>query len=237
MPIDGWAIFWWLIHTVVASGVAILAFLGITSTKIGERFLSHHLDRKLTAFKHEHNKEIEGLKAQLAHLDDRGKRSNEREYNALTEIWEKFVDAYLSTQNCIHAFMEFPDLNKLSDVDLRTYLGTTDLSDTQRESVIRANDKVDVFSKTVRQRQIRKAGGDIFDARMLLRKKGVFVPDNISRLVQASLDVLLSAQVEQHMEIRHGFREGKSSLRLIQNGDKMFDELGAAMKTRLLATL
>ena len=227
----------WLAQTIVASGVAILAFLGIASTKIGERFLSHRLDRKLTAFKHEHNKEIEGLKAQLAHLDDRGKRSNEREYNALTEIWEKFVDAYFSTLSCIHAFMEFPDLNKLSEDDLRTYLGSTELSDTQRESVIRAKDKIDVFAKTVRLRQIRKAGGDIFDARLLLRKKGVFVPDNISRVVKDSLDVLSNAQGEQNMEIRHRFYDGKSSSHLIQTGDKMFDELGAAIKIRLLATL
>lgn len=237
MTFDLWAIIGWLAQTVVVSGVAILAFLGITSTKIGERFLNHHLDRKLTAFQHEQNKEIESLKGRLAHLDDRGKRSNEREYNAITEIWEKFVDAYLSTLACIHAFIQHPDLNKLSEDDTQAYLSGSELSELQQQQVFKAKDRNDMYAKICRLRAINKAGNDIFDARLLLRKKGVFVPDEISNLTKNSIDQLLNAQVEQRVEFQHGFREAKGSLYLVQDGDKIFNTLEAAMKARLLATL
>ena len=45
---------------------------------------------ELTKLKSEQDRQIELLRADIGHLQDRGKLSNEREYAALTEIWEKF---------------------------------------------------------------------------------------------------------------------------------------------------
>ncbi|WP_092262116.1 hypothetical protein [Bradyrhizobium sp. Rc3b] len=49
-------------------------------------------DKKLAALKRSHDDEIDRLKDRLRHFEDRGKRSNEKEYEALSDIWEKFID-------------------------------------------------------------------------------------------------------------------------------------------------
>ena len=89
---------------------------------MGEKFLSHHLDKRIADFKHDQTKEIEELKTKLSHIEDRGKRSNEEEYKALTTVWEKFVDAFLSTQRTVHNFIQYPDFTRLSEDEIKSYL-------------------------------------------------------------------------------------------------------------------
>jgi hypothetical protein len=99
-------------------GLTILGFVGLKSTAIGERWLDHYFQRKIAAFKHEQDKGIEGLKADLAHLGDRGRRANEREFDALSGIWDAFVDAFLKTNQAVISYRSFPDLDRLLAEDL-----------------------------------------------------------------------------------------------------------------------
>ena len=112
----------WVTQGIVTVGISILSFVAITSTRMGEKFLSHHLDKRIADFKHDQTKEIEELKTKLSHIEDRGKRSNEEEYKALTTVWEKFVDAFLSTQRTVHNFIQYPDFTRLSEDEIKSYL-------------------------------------------------------------------------------------------------------------------
>jgi hypothetical protein len=144
----------WLLQTFAASGVAILGFIGLRSTALGERLFSHHLDRKITELKHSQNEAIEALRADLAHITDRGRRANEKEFDALSSIWDSFVDAFLKTNQAVVSFMSFPDLDTLSAADLTAFLETSELSSPQRQQVLSATKKVDMYSKIVGREQL-----------------------------------------------------------------------------------
>ena len=68
-----------------------LGFLVVLPSKIGEKLLAHHFEAKLAAIRHEQGIQPGKLQADLDHLKDRGIRSNEREYQAITNVWEGFV--------------------------------------------------------------------------------------------------------------------------------------------------
>jgi hypothetical protein len=169
MNIDFGSIFLWLLQTVISAGF-ILAFFGLAPAKLGERLLGHYLDQRLSSVRHEQNEKIEELKAQLAHLSDRGSRSNEREYNALTAVWDKFVEAYLSTHTCVISFIQHPDLDRLNNDEINAFLSSEDVSDRQRQAILSASDKNKAYSDVVQIRQINRALKDTFEARILLRK-------------------------------------------------------------------
>jgi hypothetical protein len=124
-----------LFQAVAGSALTILAFVGIRLTGLGERFLDHRLNRKLTQLTHDNAEKIEQLRAELAHLQDRGRRANELEFEALTAVWRSYVDAWIKTQQAILEYLSFPDLDTLSADDLATFLESTELSDAQRKQV------------------------------------------------------------------------------------------------------
>jgi hypothetical protein len=171
-----WQAFTWIGQVLASSVVAILAFIAIRSTAIGERFLSHRLERKITDLKHLHDEKIETLRSQFAHWENRGKRANELEFEAVAKIWHSFVDASQKTQQSILDYMSFPDLNKLSGEDLTAFLETSELSDQQRKQVREADDKIRMFANIMRLRKIHTAGAAIYDGRLLLRTHGIFLP-------------------------------------------------------------
>ena len=54
--------------------------------------------------------------------------------------------------------MSFPDLNNLSKSDLATFIDSTELPKPQRQQVLEASDKNDIYSKILRLRTINIAG-------------------------------------------------------------------------------
>ncbi len=211
-------------------------FILLRSTAIGERFLSHHLERKLAQYKHEHDQSIEALRADLAHSGDRSRRANEREFEALSEIWDAFVDAFLKANQAVVSYMSFPDLDALPPEDLAAFLETTELSAGQRAQVIKAARKVEMYSKIMNLRLINAAGVSIFDTRLLLRRKGIFVQPSLVAAFKTALDILGKAQVERYVHFQHG-RNGigyEDSSRLLSDGEKIFNELQSMVRDRLV---
>jgi len=98
MHIDLWHLAEFLAQSLLGAAGVGVAFLGVASTKLGEKVLNHFFDRRLAALKHGQDQKIEGLRASLSRLGDRGVRSNEREYNAIITAWESFIDAQKATQ-------------------------------------------------------------------------------------------------------------------------------------------
>jgi hypothetical protein len=227
-----------IFQTASSAVLAVLAFVGLAPTKLGERFLNYHLERKLAALKYDHDQQIEELKAKLAHLGDRGVRSNEREFNAISVIWENFVDAFVATLRAAVAFTGHPDLSKLSDEDVIHFLDSTTLSDEQKNEVTKASDKNKTFSDFVNRNYIAEAGKAIFDARSMVRKQAIFMPDDIQRSFDQTLDTLSKAQVQRSMEPFYGAHSKLGAVDfLLINSDKIFRDLLTAVRHRMLREL
>jgi hypothetical protein len=90
-------------------GGAIGALLLLPS-KLGEILFKYRFDKEIEGFKADQGAKLERLRERLNHLGDRGRRSNEMEFAAIREVWEKIVEAYVATHNCVANFIQYPDL-------------------------------------------------------------------------------------------------------------------------------
>lgn len=99
----------WLAYS-ATSAAFVLGSLRFLPSKVVERAVGHYFDRHLDKLRHAQTAEIERFRAELAHLSDRGRRSNEREYEALITTWEAFVEAFFETTTFVVGFSSKPDL-------------------------------------------------------------------------------------------------------------------------------
>jgi hypothetical protein len=218
-----------------SSAVAILAFFAVKSTAIGERFLNHHLEQKIADQKHAHDEQIEEIRAELGHLQDRGRRANELEFEASSKIWQAFVDAHMKVHQAIVDFMSFPDLDKLASEDLVAFLEGGELSPQQRKQVIGANDKIRMYSKIMRLRKINSAGAAIYEGRRLLRTSAIHINAAMADAFRNGFDMLSGAYAEQAVSFEHGAGAGsKASMALIGGeGDKLLALLEALVRATI----
>lgn len=129
----------WAWPYVASSLTGFLGLLAVLQTPFGSKIFDftfkHYFDRKISSIKHEQDKrlsdikyhydrDIENLRASLSYLSDRGKHSNEKEYQALILCWESFVAAYFSTLASVARFTRHPDLNRMDESDLDEFIAS-----------------------------------------------------------------------------------------------------------------
>jgi hypothetical protein len=215
--------------------IFVLGFIGLAPAKLGDRIFGHYLERRLAALRHDQSRQIEKLRAELALVGDRGIRSNEKEFQAITAAWEHFLDAYGATMECAIAFRRYPDFRKLSEMEVKQYLESTEITDRQREAVMTAADKNATFSRLVEINQIHAAGVAIYNARNLIGRQAIFIPDDLLALFEATMKKLSEAQIQRSMEPHYGaYSELKGVEWLVENGERERVSLLAAVRQRIL---
>lgn len=229
------AIFPWII-----SGIG--GFLGaalLLPTKLGEALIKFRSDRNLEEFKAQQARELEALRDRLNHLSDRGKRANELEFNAITAVWERFIEAYTATDVAVMSFIQIPDLNTMNGDERDKYLETTELSPSQKEQVRSASDRTDMLSKILVWRQIANAGEQIFLAHKAIRKERIFLPEDLRLEIMGMLDIVSGAYIQRKIEHQSPRRNHQleGTTKFYDRGPKGVDNLATLVRAKLIRTV
>lgn len=228
---------WDAIYPWIVSGIG--GFIGaalLLPTKLGEALIKFRSDRNLEEFKAHQARELEALRDRLNHLGDRGKRANELEFNAITAVWEKFIEAYTATDAAIMSFIQIPDLNPMKNDEKDKYLGTIELSLAQKEQVRSAADPTDMLSKVLIWRQIATAGEQIFLAHKAIRKERIFLPEDLRLEVMRMLDIVSGAYTQRKIEHQSPQRNHQlqATTKFYDQGPKGVDNLATMVRTKLI---
>lgn len=211
--------------------VGVLGTLSVAAfTKLGERFIGHIFDRRM-----------EAERARLAVLGDRGVRANELEFKAIRMAWEKFVDTYQATLQCVFQAVRHPDFSKMSDDEARQYLSTTSFSENQQRDILseHVEKRNKVFVRTVEFRDIHAAGQAIYDAHVTLRKEGIFIPEELEKSIGEALQSCSNVRAARFVEFDHGYYEAgsKEKIKFLQQHEGMFNSLKREVRERLMESI
>ncbi len=226
---------WWL-QTAIAAGAAATAFIVLLPTKLGEKYLGFHFNKKLADVKDAQNREIEKLKEQLAHFGDRGKRSNEMEFAAIKSVWESFVEAYLATTTCALAPVEYPDFSRMPDADKEAFISDSDISARDKDRLRNASDQNKEYVALINWQQIARAGREQHEARLLLRKQRIFMPKELSDQYMEAIAKLAAVYIQRKLSFQNpGSHDGFGGPipEFLGSHEKMFDELSSKSNARL----
>ena len=117
--------------------------------------------------------------------------ANEMEFSAIKLVWEKFVEAFLTTNRCIAQMIQVPDFRAMNEEEFETYLTATDFSDSQKQQLRKVPDRQKTYVDILTWRFIVEAQHENFDTRLLLRKQGIFMPSALKDEFTKALDILV----------------------------------------------
>jgi hypothetical protein len=118
-------------------------------------------------------------------------------------------------------------------------LDSTDLSEQQREDVLRAADKNSAHSGAVRWLAIAKAHNQIFEFRASLKKRSIFIPESLVSQFDGAIELCSKAEVTEAMRFRNPNSSigPDASLAFFHNREKVFSALRDLTRERLLRNL
>jgi hypothetical protein len=239
----------YLLHSVaIPVGSTLLAVGGaykLFGERLTERLFGHLLDERLQKekerhavalanLKHEQDAQIEDLRAKIAHLSDRGKHSNEREYAALSAIWEKFLDLYYSTDQCVVSAIQYPDLTRMSEAEIGEFLDTTEFDKAQKAAVLNSKDKNASFSHIVRRILISKAQSIYYEMKLFLHRQGIFIPKPIKDEFDAAAELCSAAIAHRYVEERGARLDRHDDLEFCSRGPETLETIKDHVRDRLL---
>jgi hypothetical protein len=220
----------------IAGGFSAFALAAFTS--IGDRLVRLKFDEHLEKYKSGLEAEIEQLRARLGHLSDRGARSNQLEYEALTEAWHKLAEADLATQRCVTRGFEYPDLDRMSQEETEDFFKLSDLSDPQKKFIREAAEKNAALLRVLRSRLIKETSDSIFDAQQVLRSKAIFIPKALEEAFNSVIRLCRSAWAVEKtgFDNPRGFSDAdKLRIKYFDESPRAIEELKERVRGHILA--
>ena len=221
------------IETAAFSIVSLIGVGGIAwfvKLAIGKS-LDHLLEKKLADFKHVQSQEIANLNNKLHHLEDRGVRSNEREYEAIVSAWEGFIDAYHATFSAMGGFRQRPDLKAMSDTEISEWLDTTDISQMNKEFILKSYDKNQALSGVERARELFDCQQALWNAQQIIRYKAVFIPEKIEKHFDEAMAVLRTVWSENQVNFGSpGALPLTQTIKFLEDDDKPTESVRAKLR-------
>lgn len=214
-----------------------LAGVIAVALKLPEKVIDAAVAKRAGAIKHEYDAKLEGLKDRLALLSDRGKRSNELEYQAVRAAWEAVVDAYVTTMNTIVSMTPVLDLNSMTDEDAKEALGWANLKPSEIKHIMDGRDRDRAYTRLEQGRRLDRAQAGIYDAHSAIRKQGIFIPKVLEVEFMKVLDVVQRGYAQQFMRFQHPNSPppvDTRPLNLMDDGQRVLDELKGLVRSHLL---
>ena len=228
--------FWSVIYPWIVSGIG--GFIGaalLLPTKLGEAIIKFQFDKSIEVLKANSARELAKLTEQLNHLNDRGKRSNEREFEAIVSIWQKFVDCFDRAEAAIVQYTEVPDLGNFTPEEIESFLSTREFSKEQINQVKDAKDRERTYGQLVRWKYIAIAHNTIFETRTALRKE-LFIPPVILSDIENAIEhasVAVMTELTRFQNPNIGLST-EASLKFFRERNDIFLKIKDSVQKRLL---
>jgi hypothetical protein len=186
---------------VVGGGFATIAY---NIFKVfGEKWLNAKFVERLAAYRHAQQRELEQLKFEINTLMDRTMKLHQREFDVLPETWGLLTDAFNTTVPIALGFIQYPDVNRMSDDQLGELLEKSPLVGWEKTELKAAADKTKYYANAIFRSNFDKAGEACTAFRVYLSKHGIFIPEPIKAKF-AELDALLTnALLERRLSIQN----------------------------------
>ena len=206
-------------------GVALITY---TVMRIfASKWLSLEFDKKLRAYEHEHNKEIERLRSELTRSFDKRSKLHQREFEALPDVWSKVCDAYWNVRGLVSPFQQHPDLNRMNPGQLESFISGSDLASWQKDEIRGTSDKTRYYIDNIFWHRLHECRKLVTQASNSLGKSGIFISADTRRKLDELTQLLWNALTEE--ELNHSDRP---SPRLKEDIDKLMKE-GEELKETL----
>lgn len=189
---------------------------------------------------HDQNKEIERLKNDLTKSFDRATKLHQREFDVLPKIWDQVCEAYWATASLVSPLQMMSDLNRMQPKQLAAFIAESELFEWQKDDVISSSDKTKTFNDLAYWHKLNRVSQAHRTADIALSRSGIFVQDEIKEKLQAILDLVRGALIEDQTNHEHPPSKFNPRLRsdidrIRSDGAAWMSEAETMIKARLWA--
>jgi hypothetical protein len=189
-----WSDIWkWLRDVLAVGGPSVVLAYGLFKW-LGEKWIEQRFGIRLEKFKSDQQKELEKLRHLLS---SRVSRIHEKEFEVLPRAWFLLHDAHGKACHCISRLRQYPDFARLPEPKFEEFLKNSRLSDSQREELRQAPNRLKSYSETLFWIELNDAESAQVAFHNYLVENSIFMTDDL-RARFGAVDKDLSDALIEH---------------------------------------
>ncbi len=194
-----------------AVGIAYCLFIFL-----GKKWIENRFATKLEEYKSAQDKELEDFRYKINTLFNRVLKIHEKEYEVLPAAWTKLHDAQDYIASLVSPLQNYPDFNRLREIEIRSILKDYEWEDYQIADLISADDKINCFKDTIFWQRLSEARSRISDFHSYITRNRIFLSEELkeqfNKADELMWDVLVTREVGEEDTDRRMIHESYRKL-------------------------
>lgn len=174
-------------------------------TYFGKKWIENVFQRNLENFRHEKNAEIENLKYQINLLLSRVTKIHEKEFIVLPDAWSKLHDALEIITWFTSPFQQYPDLNRMSDTEIKHFVNSCELQDFQKKELLESSDKTEYYMNKIFWVNLNKSKKIYSDFHNFITRNRIFLSPDLRKNFMTVDGILWESLIKR--EISEGAKD------------------------------
>lgn len=202
---------------------------------LGKKWIENKFSQRLEQLKHDQALELQRLRVEVDSILSGTIRMQEQEFKVLPEAWKKLTEAHRVISWIVSPTQSYQDLDSLNDTQLREFLVSSELSESQKEEVRDSNNKLVTYRRIIVGYRLEKAKIAFGDLQNYVAYHGIFLEPKIKERFSDISNTLWSALVAK--EIGHEHEDWELQSRgwktLKDETDPVYREIEEMIQSRL----
>jgi hypothetical protein len=182
---------------VVGGGAAVIAYS--IFIWLGKRWIEEHFAKRLEAYKHVQNQELENFKYKINALFNRITKIHEKEFEVLPTAWQKLQNALGYVASVTSPFQQYPNINQMTEEQLNEFLKSSVLLDSQKQELLAAPDKFKYYTEAIFWHKLSAAQESVRDLHNYIVNNRIFLNVELSTRFKKADEVLYSALIDSEV--------------------------------------
>jgi len=168
----------WLVS---AAGVAWAAFKFLP-----ERWVQHRFERQLEQQRNEHAQQLEEARHRLNMLAKRMSKLHDKEFDAISEIWEKLNEALALIGSLVSALQTFPDLDREDDPHFKAFVDGSNLEQVDKNELLGKlpGDRNEFYQRRIFRYRLRDARKACAELHRAIQRNSIFLEPKLLELLR-----------------------------------------------------
>ncbi|WP_156925361.1 hypothetical protein [Nitratidesulfovibrio termitidis] len=166
----------------------------------GKRWIESIFEKQLQKLRHDHAKEIETYKNEIAILFNRISKIHQKEFEIIPIAWEKFIDAISHAELVLRQLRMYPDFNKMTSEELEEALSGLDFPETAKEKIRLADkNKNNVYYEISIRRDTHLAKKHCAEFHDYINRNKIFLSEPLKAEFVKASDMIWSCILEREI--------------------------------------
>lgn len=204
----------------------------------GAKWIDARFAKSLEAFKHQQAQEIERLRGQIATLLDRATKLHAQEFDVLPAAWDKLSLAMGRCLEVLANVQSYPDVSKMSPVELEAFLDELPFQAHQRSSIREADrlERTRQFQDLMQRHRLSDAFEATAEFHNYVIQKAIFIQPVLRTKLKELSAIFYSALFDQRMVLNDGLPRAEAEetrKKVFAAGAALQNEIEEIMSNRL----